>query len=84
MACLEIHRERLALTNSMRDIDSAVGRYVALPHSAATPQCVLIPAISQSRLNHHVAVVCRERDHHRGPPGRVVPDDDCWVRGRSA
>lgn len=30
MACLEIHRERLALSNSMRDIDSAVGR-CALP-----------------------------------------------------
>ncbi|KAG8747158.1 hypothetical protein FRC10_002207 [Ceratobasidium sp. 414] len=26
MACLEIHRERLSLANSMRDIDSAVGR----------------------------------------------------------
>ncbi|KAM0747079.1 hypothetical protein T439DRAFT_359919 [Meredithblackwellia eburnea MCA 4105] len=26
LACLEIHRERLALSNSMRDIDSAVGR----------------------------------------------------------
>ncbi|CAE6471545.1 unnamed protein product [Rhizoctonia solani] len=26
MACLEVHRERLALANSMRDIDSAVGR----------------------------------------------------------
>ncbi|KAK4703902.1 hypothetical protein P7C70_g2313, partial [Phenoliferia sp. Uapishka_3] len=28
MACLEIHRERLALSNSMRDIDSAVGRII--------------------------------------------------------
>lgn len=27
-SCLEIHRERLALSNSMRDIDSAVGRCV--------------------------------------------------------
>ncbi|ELU42471.1 serine/threonine protein kinase [Rhizoctonia solani AG-1 IA] len=26
IACLEVHRERLALANSMRDIDSAVGR----------------------------------------------------------
>ncbi|CAE7191361.1 unnamed protein product [Rhizoctonia solani] len=26
LACLEVHRERLALANSMRDIDSAVGR----------------------------------------------------------
>ncbi|KAI5478657.1 hypothetical protein MNV49_004684 [Pseudohyphozyma bogoriensis] len=26
MACLDVHRERLALSNSMRDIDSAVGR----------------------------------------------------------
>lgn len=25
MSCLEIHRERLALSNSMRDLDSAVG-----------------------------------------------------------
>lgn len=26
MACLEIHRERLSLSSSMRDLDSAVGR----------------------------------------------------------
>jgi hypothetical protein len=30
MACLDIHRERLALSRSMRDIDSAVGRCVSL------------------------------------------------------
>lgn len=30
MACMDVHRERLALASSMRDLDSAVGRLDAI------------------------------------------------------
>ena len=39
MACLDIHRERLALQRSMRDIDSAVARYVSLEFLSTELAC---------------------------------------------
>ncbi|PFH51489.1 hypothetical protein AMATHDRAFT_142246 [Amanita thiersii Skay4041] len=46
MACLEIHREQLSIENSMRDLDSAVGRLDNILMSVYTIIAIIIIAIA--------------------------------------